>query len=669
MSTIVHMDFETRSRVDIWETGAYRYSKHPSTQVLCCAYAINEDPVQLIPREFFSCKRKPNGGETIPLDLLKAITGMYKDVTFKAFNAYFERNITQHILVERLGWEPIPLIKWRCVQAKASAFNLPKSLEKVAEALMLVNHKDTFGGAIMKKLAKPDKATGEFIEDPEMFKKLYLYCKQDVEVEREMDKMLPELTPSEQVVWFVDQIINDRGVRIDKPIIEKIISMMAVYKQEKVDELIFKTCGELESVTKRNDLMRWVNERGIVMEKTDKATVLNLLDSPDTPQEVKEVLEIRKELSLISTEKYPTMITVAGETDRLTDLFFFHAASTGRFGGKLVQSQNLAKPTIPDVEHCIETIRDWGYDEFRCLYPDAMAAFSSCVRSVLIPSEGNKFIAVDYAAIEARVIMWIAGEREALKDFEAGADLYIKLANLIYRTNDIKKGDKRRDLGKAGILGCGFGMGWVKFLAQCLKNGLIITEELSQLTINTYRGTYTRVVKFWYKLEETAIHAFNSPNRIFSVVIEGDKIPIAFERVIKGKLDYLSMSLPSGRRITYYKPETKKVIAPWGDEKLALTYLGLDPDKKARWARIPTYGGKLAENAVQAIARDIMCHALVNLEKQKHNPVMHAHDEIVCDVNKSVTVKEIETIMCTLPKWAAGCPITAEGWEGDRYKK
>lgn len=450
---MIHLDFETRSEVDIWKVGAWEYAAHPSTQILCMAYAIDNGSVQLLPREHFLLDLP------CPDDLSKAIT---EGSLITAHNAFFERCVWKHKLAPLtrnvLGWSWgwIRNHRWRCSMAKASACALPKGLKDVGEALGLKTIKSVEGKRIMLKLSKPRKPTKNnpsiWHEDPEDFKKLYEYCKTDVDAERAVDKALPDLSDKEQEVWFLDQIINERGVEIDRVAVDAALSIIDEYSIELKNEVFQLTNGYLDGVSRTARILKYLNLKGIKAENVQKITIDNLLKKEKLPDDVRRVLEIRRQLAKTSIKKYTSMKNATMSENRLRDTLLYHSATTGRWGGKLVQLQNLPRGNIKDTDTCVELIKRKNLGLLKFIYGDVMGAISSSIRGMIIAKPGHDLIVADYSAIEARVLLWLADDKAGLAKYRRDEDLYVDMAQIIYKKDNINEDE--RWLGKKVVLGC-----------------------------------------------------------------------------------------------------------------------------------------------------------------------------------------------------------------------
>lgn len=653
---MIHLDFETRSRCEIWDAGAWVYSQHPSTEILCLAYAIDAGPVTIL--TYDQVINSIHFG--LPCeDLIEAIQ---KGSLLCAHNALFEQSIWRNIMVPVYGLPPVPIKQWRCTAAKAAARSLPRSLRDVGRALNAPILKSDGGYRTMIKLCKP-KPNGEWHESEEDMQKLYEYCAQDVEAERCIDQMLPDLTPTEQNIWFLDQLINMRGIYVDKPAIQAAISVSESYAVSVKALVEDVSGGQLDGVSRRMAVLEWCRSQGVTINGYTKSDVKSVLENPDLPEAVRTVLEAKLQLGKTSVTKYATMRDSMSDDNRIRDLFIYHGASTGRWAGKLIQIQNLPKGTVKDTDTAIDIMKQSTPEEFEIFYPDVMDALSSCIRGMIIAAPGHQLMVADYAAIEARVVMWLAGEEYGLtqfRDFDAGIgeEPYIIMAKSIYNRSDISKKGIERQLGKTAILGCGFGMGDVKFLATCHAWGIPIPADLAKKSVETYRSIYPRVRTSWFSQEAAAIQAVQTSQSVNCGRVQWQ---------LSG--DALLCRLPSGRSLVYNNPSLEYVVTPWKESKLALHFMGVNGVTK-KWEKEHTYGGKLVENITQAVARDIMANAMFRCEKKGYSVAFSVHDEIVSEVPEGYgSIQEFEQHLCTLPVWAEGCPIMAKGFITKRYRK
>ena len=635
----ITLDFESRSRVDIWSCGAWAYSVHPSTEILCLAYAFGDGEVQLLRRE----------------DLSLIPPWKVEGNIFSAFNSFFEMCMYNNIMVKKWGWPRIPINQWSCSMAKSLASAYPQSLANACKAVNTPFQKSSEGHSVMLKMCKPN-SKGEFNEDLEDFEKLYQYCIEDVLAERSLDEMLPDLIPAEKTIRHLDQLVNQRGIRIDTEAVGKALRFIDEYST-RLNNVVFSESGfVLDGVTRRQAVLDWCKSQGVDVTSYTKADVAKTLEVLDLPENVRTVLETKLQLGKTSVAKYQALQNATTEDGRLRDTLIYHGASTGRWTGKLFQLQNLPKGNVSDTGSAIELLKKETLETFEIFYPDVMGTLSSCIRGMIISAPDTELFVGDYSAIEARVVMWLAGEEYGLKQWAEGKDLYVEMAKRVYGIEKVTK--QQRALGKAIILGCGFGMGKVKFEATCKSWGIPVTPELAERAVNTYRETYGKVKSLWYAQEGAAIGVLKAK----ASYREGSVLWFMENNNLKCKL-------PSGRSLTYPEASLDYEDTSWGDRKLTIHYMAVD-SKTNRWVKEKTYGGKLVENITQAVARDILAEAMLRLEREEYPVIFSVHDEIVCEVpeNKK-SLADYNEILCESPKWAAGLPIKAECWSGTRYKK
>lgn len=671
----VHIDFETRSTVDLRKTGMYVYAEAPTTDVWCACYALDEGEVKAW-----------TPGMPPPADLFEAIQA---GATLVAHNAGFERAIFAGVMGPRYGWPVPPLGQWTCTAAMAAVMALPRSLDQVGAALGLPIQKDGAGHRLMLQMCKPRRTRDAdkvvWWDDAEKLARLIAYCKTDVEVERLVHTKLRELTPSEREIWILDQTINDRGVLVD---LEAVAAAKVV-----VSETLARLNAELGRITRYavtsasqvGRMLEWFGQRGIVIEKLDKQTVGELLAASDegdrdaaeldllgllvkNDPDARRVLEIRREAAKSSTAKLEAFAARTCRDGRMRENLLYHGASTGRWAGKGAQLQNLPRPKIKGGQQALafelfDEASPSLTDLLDILIGPPMSVVSDCLRGMIVAAPGKDLIACDFSNIEGRVIAWLAGQNDLVEMFRSGGKIYETMAAAIYDkpVSAITKDSVERQLGKTAVLGCGYGMGWAKFIATCLKAEppIPVDENLARLVISRYREKNDRIVAYWGACEAAAIRAVKNPGQ----AVACGHVVFGFD----GK--YLRCMLPSGRKLWYAAPRLEY------DEKFdkeGLTYLGVNSLTK-KWGRQRTYGGRLAENITQAVARDLLAEAMLRLEAAGYPTVLTVHDEIVAEVPLGFgSVKEMEALMSELPEWARSpvvLPVAAEGWRGPRYRK
>jgi DNA polymerase len=655
----ITLDFESRAvkEVELKSVGVFPYAAHPKTEILCiAAKPEGKDPFIWVPPGFELILPDNHSLPLVSLDhLIQEI--MYADIV-EAHNASFEYSMWHSIMVPRYHAPEIEPRKWRCSAAKASSFNLPRALGNACSALDLAQQKDNLGYQIMLKMCKPRKPTkhntAEWHEDPQEFEILCQYCIQDVVSEEALSDSLPELPQAEQELWFLDQTINRRGIKVDIPAIDNLINKIDKREAELLLELQTLTTGTVKSARQVGALCAWICSKGVQCDNLKKENVPALIELK-LPKEVRRALEIRQSLGKSSVSKLTSMKNRAGKDDRVRVTLIYHGASTGRWSGFGIQPQNYPRNTLTEEE--IEEVLELEPELLEVFYGDTFATASKCLRGMLIPDEGKKLIACDYASIEARVLAWVAGEEHILEAYRNGADTYIMNAMDFFGVTQDKVTKDMRQIGKVVELSSGY-QGWVNaFNAMARGYGIDIDEDKSKEFIGKWRRNRPATVALWKGLENAAIEAVKTGK------------PVSYGRIkfgVRGR--FLHMRLPSGRLLSYCDPHIRPKEVH-GKTKDCLAFMGVDSTTK-RWVAQYTYGGSLCENAVQAISRCLLVNSMHILEKEGYPIVMHVHDEVVCEVpNNYGSVKAVENIMRVLPAWAIGLPIDCEGWEGKRYRK
>jgi len=540
--------------------------------------------------------------------------------------------------------------------------SLPRHLEGAAKELG-THRKDQVGKMDMLALCKPrngkiKRYTPE--NAPDRYISMYLYCADDVRAERGIDEDMPDLLEYEQRVFEMDQRINEHGVKVDQAAIENVQALIEEYKA-----FLHSRCMEWTdgiSPNRTGALGDWVRENGYPkLENLQAATIKEALVDEECPKPVRRVLQLRQIYTMKAVTKYQAIQNAVTEDGRIHGMFLYHGAGTGRWSSMIVQLQNLFRPVIPDPEFAIEQFVERNLDWIRALYKeDPMKVFASCVRGVLVSDIKADLIAMDYAAIEARVLAWLAGQADILAVFEGHGKVYEYTAARIFHLPDDEASLKamkdthpdERFVGKVAVLALGYQGGKAAFAKMAKNYGVDISEERAERIKTDWRRANRSIVKLWYEMEEAARRAVLNPGVV--APLKNKKIKFVVED------RWLLMRLPSGRRLAYFKPEIK-------NDKL--TYMGVDTYSR-RWMRCDTYGGKLTENAVQAIARDLLVHGMFGLEDAGYDIIGTVHDEVILEVPEGFgSEQEVADILCDLPKWAKGLPVKAEGFRGKRYRK
>lgn len=664
----LYVDFETFSRCELKKEGLDNYAKHESTGIHCMAFAFDDGPVEMW---------TPGSGDYTSharriADFLKGDGLVY------AHNAPFELALWNHVLVKKHEWPALDPARVRCTMAMCYAMGLPGALENAAPALGIDERKDAIGKRTMMQLALPKKE-GDFYTPtyaPNKFQILYAYCKQDVVVERELHKRLLELSPSEQKVWQLDYLINQRGVRVDLPSIDKALELVESERIRLNQRMLRITGGVVGAASEVQLLVKWIRSQGVKIPGLAKAAVLDALEG-ELPDNVREALEIRKEAAKSSTAKLVAMKERASSDGFVRNLHQYHGANTGRWAGRGIQVHNFPRPrafmTPESIVFVLEHLHLPGYVEM--LYGPLLDALADSLRGMLIASPGKDFITADFSAVEARVLAWLAGEESVLKVFREHGKIYEHTAAAIYRKPMEKVTKDERQIGKVSVLALGYQGGVGAFQSMAKNYFVKVPDDQAEQIKVAWRESHPAIVRYWYQLEEAAMEAVQTGRKVFAG-------PKGRQVCFLKKGSFLWCRLPSGRALCYPFPEIREVETPWGDMKDALTYMTVvndtkgkileDPASSGKWQRISTYGGSLAENITQAVARDLLAEAMIRLEEKGFPVCMHIHDEVVTEVPEDApedTLSKVESIMAEVPAWAEGLPLTAEGWRGKRYRK
>lgn len=647
------IDIETFSSVDLTKCGVYPYSQSEDFEVLLLAYAFDDEEVQVVDLA---------SGEAIPEEVMATLTD---SVVIKiAYNAQFERTC----LKAHLGID-MPPEQWRCSQAHALTMGLPGHLDAVAKVMGLKEQKMKEGKALIRYFSMPCRATKanggrrrnlphHDMERWELFKS---YCKKDVEVEREIRRKLAPfpMIDKEQKLWELDQRINDRGIKLDKVLVEHAIKCDEQY-QEKLTKEATDLTG-LDNPNSPAQLKCWLKDiHGVEVESLAKDAVAELLEETDIA-DVKHLLELRKEMSKTSVRKYEAMARAMRKDERAGGLLQYYGANrTGRWAGRLIQIQNLPRNSMEDLNLARELLRAGDYETLELLFDSVPDTLSQLIRTAFIPSEGCRLIISDFSAIEARVIAWLANEAWVIETFKGHGKIYEMTASRMFGVplEKIAKGKPEYELrakGKIATLACGY-QGSVGALKAMGAEKMGLSEGELRHIVDAWRRANPNIVKFWYSVEDAAIRAVKGRTHV--TMQHGLKLYY--------KSGMLFIQLPSGRNLVYVKPRIE-IDDRFNKEKL--TYEGMEQTTR-RWGRIDTYGGRLVENIVQGVARDCLAEAMVRLDERGYKIVAHIHDEVVLDVPKGESsVEEINHIMAEPIPWAKGLPMNADGFETAYYMK
>jgi DNA polymerase len=651
------IDIETFSSIDIKKSGLYKYVQSTDFQILLLAYSFDHEPVKIIDLA---------QGEELTIELVEALKD--PNMIKHAYNAPFE-----WYALNKFHYSPIE--QWRCTMlhglycgytaglaATAAALGLSEDKRKLAAGTSLIK---TFCIAV-KPTAKNGQRTRTLPhQEPEKWNLFKDYCRQDVAVEMEIERRLEafQVPEAEQKLWELDQRINAYGVKVDRQLINGALCCSEQINEELTQEAI-KLSG-LQNPKSLKQLTKWLQEEtGEEISNLQKGTVKDFIETTNS-EAAKRMLEIRQELSKTSVKKYRAMAEVVNYDSRVRGLLQFYGANrTGRWAGRLVQVQNLPKNYLETLSHARHCVRENKLEALKLVYGSVADTLSQLIRTAFIPSDNNTFIVADFSAIEARVIAWLAGEQWRQEVFRAHGKIYEASASQMFGVpiEKITKGKPEYDLrqkGKVAELALGY-QGSIGALAAmgALKMGL--TEEELPDIVKRWRASNRRIVDLWYSLEKAAIEVMKTG---YAVAIKG--LVISREIDFDNNQDFLTIKLPSERRLFYTKP----FLHTNGMGREALYYRGINQETK-KWENIPTYGGKLTENIVQAIARDCLAENLKRLEAAGYQICFHVHDECILEVSKDkADSKAVTDIMGQPISWAPGLLLKAEGYETEFYKK
>lgn len=656
--SVLHIDLETYSEVDIKACGAYKYVYDDSFEILLLAYAFDDEEVKVVD---LCC------GEKIPDKVLKALVNpLFIKV---AHNANFERTcLTKHLNTYMKPEE------WYCTAVRASELGLPRSLEEVGKAVGLDEDKQKLkvGKSLIEYFCKPCKPTKanngrtrnmpwHYQERWDLFKE---YNKQDVVTEREIMYKLalyPKTKASEHELWCLDQRMNDKGVKVNMEMVDNILN----YNDHHVEELTnrAKEISHLENPDSLTQIKGWLRTKGLDLSSLTMDVINDLIKSGlkdiKDSDSIIEFLKIRKELGKTSVAKYEAMKRSLTPDGRVHGMLLFYGANrTGRWAGRIVQLHNLPQNKLSNLDEVRNLVINGDFDLLECLYSSPMDIFSQLIRTAFIADTNKTFAVADYSAIEARVIAWLADEEWVNEVFRTHGKIYEATAAQMFHVpiESVTHGSDLRKKGKVAQLACGY-QGGVGALSAMDKKG-DIPEEEKQGLIDSWRAANPNIVKFWYDTESNFKKAIKNPG----VTVDGPK-GIKFKMV----KDTLFIKLPSGRNIAYNKASIR--TKGMRDQ---IVYMGTNQETK-RWELTETYGGKIVENIVQATARDCLGYAMLALAKEGYMPQFHIHDEVVIEVNKDTKEEDLNRIKDIMSlkdlEWKNGLNLKAEGYTTDYYMK
>lgn len=646
------IDLETYSSNDI-KYSVYKYVEAPDFEILLFAYAFDDDPVRVVDLA---------QGETLPDDVKAALYD--KDVIKTAFNANFEINCL------RKYFPDLPEEQWECDRILSLYNSYPPHLAAVAKAMHFGEdrQKDTRGKALIRYFClpcKPTKANGgrtrNYPKDaPDKWEIFKEYNRQDVVVERAIRDKLVNLRPPdfEHENWLIDQAINRNGILVNQTLVDNAIRLSGEYR-EKLLARAMEITG-LDNPNSPLQVKGWLEERiGCAVDSLSKAAVADML-AEDIPGDVREMLSIRQKISKSSIKKYDAMRMAACQDSRIRGMFqFYGAARTGRFAGRIVQLQNLPRNSMPDLDLARSMVLDGDLDTMELCYDDVQDVLSQLIRTALEAPPGKRFIVADFSAIEARVIAWLAGEEWEMKAFAEGKDIYCATASAMFGVPVVKHGvnGELRQKGKVAVLACGYG-GGIGALKAMGADKMGLSDDELQTVVRKWREASPHIVKLWADVENAAMNAVSG----IPTTIKQKNLHFHVED------DALYVELPSGRHLVYLHPHLGK--NRFGSDAILYTGLGGSKTTAGRWGTLETYGGKLSENLVQAIARDCLCAAMKRLTDAGYKICAHIHDEVILEMPEGKgSLDDAVRIMCQNEPWNEGLVMNADGFEAKYYQK
>ena len=646
MKPILGIDLETYSPVPLPKTGVYRYVDTPEFEILLCSYCYDDGPVVTVDLAM---------GEELPASFIADLEdpGIIK----AAYNAQFER-----VCFSRLLGHFLDPHQWRCTAVMAAYLTMPPRLADAAVALGVTERKMEEGKDLIRYFSmpcKPTKVNGGRTRNlphhaPDKWAVYKQYNAQDVETERAVRKALEHhpMPESEWELYALDQIINDRGVRVDKLLVKQAMAVDSEFS--KAAYLRAKELTGLDNPGSVAQLKTWLADMDMPMESMAKKLVQEKAAEADGI--VGELLNLRLELSKTSVKKYEAIARCVCRDGRIHGTMQFYGASrTGRWAGRLLQVQNLPQNHLPDLDRARDIVKSGDTELVELLYGSVPNTLSELVRTALIPKAGHRFVVADFSAIEARVLAWLAGEEWVLEEFRGAGKIYEETASRMYHIpkNTIVKGDPNyvyRQKGKQATLSCGYGGGVGALKAM----GATMPDDEMQTLVDAWREANPHIVAFWRAMDDG-----------MRTVIRNKCSTRVGKVSLYWKDNKMFMHLPSGRDLCYISPHL--VMNRFGNEGIGY----LAPNAAGQMMELETFGGKGVENATQAIARDILAHAMLNLEAHGYPIVFTVHDEAVMEVPDGFgSVEAACELMAQGPDWADGLPLRADGYESPvSYRK
>lgn len=645
------IDIETYSSNDLLNCGVYKYVEATDFTILLFAYAIDGGPVQCVDLA---------SGEALPDEVFAALTD--PDVIKTAFNAAFERIC---ISVYFFSGKLLDPAQWRCTMVLAARMGLPLSLGQCGEVLHLAEGKMKEGQALIRYFSVPAPKTGKRhlpADAPDKWATFKAYNIRDVEVEQIILKKVRRLKPAafDEDLYVADQEINDRGVMIDRVLVDAAARFDEEYKAELLKEA--QTLTGMENPNSPAQIKEWLHKvTGFSVQSLNKKNLDDLDKQLIYWPKAQKVLSIRREMGKTSNKKYVAMQKCVCADGRIHGLLqFCGAARTGRWAGRLVQVQNLPQNHLESLDYARNLVRQGDLEEFEMNYDNVTFVLSELIRTAFIAAPGHTFHVCDFSAIECRVIAWLAGEEWVLDVFRSNGDIYCANASKMFKVPVEKHGQNAqlRQKGKIATLALGYG-GGVSALEAMGGSRLGLTESEEKQIVALWRESNPRIVKMWAVVEKAAMTALKT----------GQNVTIYRNIVIGKRWGMLTITLPSGRTICYPRAEVGvEYNDGWRGDHEIIEYEGLNQTTK-KWEKVRTYGGKLTENIVQAVARDILGIVILRAKAAGLNVVFHIHDEIIVEATPDQTLADVEALFSTPIDWCRDLPLKGAGYTTPYYLK
>jgi DNA polymerase len=669
MGPVLHLDFETRSAADLRKVGSHRYAQDPTTSIILASYRFDDGPL----RRWI--------GEEPPAEVFEHVAGGGRVC---GHNQQFERAIW-NARIAGIGHNSRMVPEQQnCTMARAAAMGLAHSLDNLGKCIALPETKDKEGHALMLKMCKPrSREPLTWHETPEDLDRLARYCDQDVATECAADQHLPPLSERERRIWVLDQTINDRGFAVDLPRVR--LAYEAVLEaQRRADHEMFRlTGGAVAKTSQVKRLIDWLNSRGVACESVADGEIDEIIVTAQVFDDAEAEAAVQLRRASAGAFKFEAMLRAVCGDGRVRGCLQYHGTHGGRWAGRVVQPQNFKRVMEEDAGRVETALGLMAAGPEARQFLDALSLFddkplevlSLLARPMIVAKPGHKLVDADFSNIEGRLNAWFAGEAWKLRAFEAydrgeGPDLYkVTAAKILGKTVDQVSKSERQVQGKVPELACGYQGGVGAFQKMAAKSNLSITDAQARRVVGDWRETNPRIAESWGELQQAAIDAVRAP---------GCKVPVLAGKVQYLKppgLDFLFCRLPSGRVISYAKPQVgyRKKIVTIDDEEVELESYGVTfwGQKNGKWLKLDLYGGMQCAHIVSGTARDLLVEAMFAVERHGYPIILTVHDEILAEVPEGFgsAAEFQDIIVASKPGWAEGLPLVSAAWEDARYVK